>query len=86
MQNLENPPNSKRTVRANSPDGLSCTKALLRAQESLHILFHICNAADSELVDENFGHVWLEEGRERRPQVNVFYAKIQQGQQFGLES
>lgn len=54
-----------------------CTKS--GAQEHVHVIFHIGNAADPEVIHEDLGHVRRKECRKRRAQMDIFDAKIKQG-------
>lgn len=49
---------------------------LLGTKKHFHVIFHIGNAADPEVIHEDFGNVRRQECRERRAQMNIFDAKI----------
>lgn len=50
-------------------------------KEHFHVIFHIGDAIDPEVIHEDLGHVRRQECRKRRAQMDIFDAKIQQGKQ-----
>ena len=53
----------------------------LSADHRLDVVLDRRDAADAEVLDENLGDIRGEESRQRRSEVDVLDAEVQQGQQ-----
>ena len=56
------------------------SSVFLFPKESLNILFHRGNAGDTELIHQHVHHCRRKEGRQRRSQMDILHAEIQESQ------
>ena len=60
---------------------LGSYRAILGAEEQVHIVFHRADASDAEVLHQNVGYVGGQEGRQGGSQMDVLHTQVQQGQE-----